>query len=135
MKKYNSKINVGVAMFVFGLLGLILAYCLSVQLLFPSGIVLLVTLLVIILYTGTAYSIKGNDLVVKAGLLYRKVIPIATIESIQTTNDAIASPALSLDRILISFAGNKSVLISPKRKLQFLQDLQNINPDLTVKAG
>lgn len=74
------------------------------------------------LYLATKYVISGDVLTIHAGL-YKVSTPIAEITSITETNNALASPAFSLDRLEVNYGEGKIILISPKDKAAFLADL------------
>lgn len=73
---------------------------------------------------GTWYRIKGDTLFIRCLWVHRRV-PIPTISSIEETDNPWANPALSLDRLLITY-GKNAVLISPKRKREFLSEIERI---------
>lgn len=74
------------------------------------------------LYVATKYVVSADTLTIHAGL-YKVNIPIGEIASINDTNNALASPAFSLDRLEIKYGDGKMILISPKDKATFLADL------------
>jgi hypothetical protein len=90
----------------------------------------LVILFVTNIYTGTYYKITTNNhLFIKCGFIETFDIEIKDIEWIKTTKELISSPALSIDRLEINYKGGR-VLISPKDKKKFMDDLRKINPKL-----
>lgn len=82
------------------------------------------------LFLKTEYRIENNQLQIICGFLYNKKINISDIKSIKKTNNLMSSPAPSFDRIAIAFGKFDEVLISPKDKLAFANDLTQINPDI-----
>lgn len=70
------------------------------------------------------YGITDAHLIVRYGLV-RQRIALADIISVEPTRSPLSSPALSLDRLRITFGAGmfKKVLISPADKVQFLVDL------------
>ena len=58
-------------------------------------------------------------------------IELADITYITPTRNAISAPALSLDRLKITYK-NKKVLISPKDKPQFYREIQLRNPNIII---
>jgi hypothetical protein len=60
-------------------------------------------------------------------------IDIHQIKRIEETNSPLSSPAASFDRIEITYNKFDSVIISPKEKLGFIQDILQINPSIEVK--
>ena len=75
---------------------------------------------------STRYVIQGQQLVVRSGL-FKWRISINEIWDITPTSDPIASPALSLDRLRITYGKNKSVLISPRDKDAFLAEIGSLH--------
>jgi len=84
------------------------------------GVVLPLTLLV-----TTVYKITNASLLIQSGV-FNWEIRIKDITKIEFTNDPISSPALSTDRIRIEYGTDKSVLVSPANKEEFLQDLYDL---------
>jgi uncharacterized membrane protein YdbT with pleckstrin-like domain len=80
----------------------------------------LVVLLVWLLLT-TKYTINSETLVIQSGPL-KVFIDRSEIVQIVPTKSIVASPAMSLDRLRIDYAGGrKSVLVSPRDKAGFLK--------------
>ncbi len=73
--------------------------------------------------TSTSYTLGNTMLRIKSGP-FQWQIPIQEIQRISPSSNPLSSPALSLDRLRIDYSGGKSILISPKDKGQFLQDLE-----------
>ena len=57
-------------------------------------------------------------------------VEIQSIKRIYKTRNPLSSPALSLDRIAIVYNKYDEVLISPKDKKEFIEELLKINPDI-----
>ena len=74
---------------------------------------------------STRYVIQDQQLVVRSGL-FKWRIPINEISGITPTSDPIASPALSLDRLRITYGQAKSLLISPRDKDGFLAQIASL---------
>lgn len=83
------------------------------------------------LWAGTEYYISERILKIKSGP-FAEDIPIKDILSIRSTRNAISSPALSLDRLQIRYAYGKVVLISPKDKERFIEEILKKNSDIAV---
>ena len=94
-----------------------------------------VSLIVILAYLfyDTAYTIKGKELEIRFGFLYKQKIDITSIREIKETNNPLSSPAASLDRLDIRYGRSGSVLISPQRKEEFVNKLLKIHPEIVVK--
>ena len=89
-------------------------------------------LFVIHLFMTTYYTISGNVLRVKSGFIINKAIDVGTITKITPTNNMLSSPALSLDRLEIFYNKYDSILISPKEKTRFVNQLKIINPAIIL---
>ncbi|MGY0635120.1 PH domain-containing protein, partial [Luteimonas sp. A478] len=73
----------------------------------------------------TRYVIRDQQLIVCSGL-FKWTIPISDISGITPTQDPISSPALSLDRLRITYGKSKSVLVSPRDKAGFLRQIESL---------
>lgn len=100
---------------------------------FAFVIILPVILFMVHLFMTTFYVIHGNTLTIKSGFLFNVCIDINTIKKIAETNNPISSPAISLDRLEIKYGVFNSVIISPKNKKEFIEELTSINPQIEVK--
>ena len=84
------------------------------------------------LYYSTRYTISGDFLLVKAGP-FSWVIPIDDIVRVEPTRDPKSSPALSLDRLLIRYGQSAELMISPKDKSGFMDELRkHLKPSSTA---
>lgn len=88
--------------------------------------------LIIFMSKTTKYSIQGNQLTVKCFWIINDRIEISKIRKIEKTNSILSSPALSLDRIAIFYNKFDEVYISPKHKLEFVNELLLINPTIEI---
>ncbi len=75
---------------------------------------------------GTNYTLEGRNLVVRSGpFTWRIAIDqITSIEKATLFARARSSPALSMDRLVITYGNNKRLMISPADKEKFLADLR-----------
>lgn len=104
----------------------------------PSAILLLITALIIvllcILFFGTKYVIEEDELIVYGGL-YKKRIQIKQIRSLRPSKNPLSAPAMSIDRIEITFDPHiQVVLVSPKDKELFVKKLLEVNPNISLKS-
>ena len=74
------------------------------------------------------YTLDATDLRIRASF-FRWRVPLAAIESIEPTRNPLSSPACSLDRLLIRYAG-KRIMISPADRAGFLRALRQRAPQL-----
>lgn len=87
----------------------------------------LMILFVTNIYTGTYYKITDDHrLVIKCGILESFDIDVDDIEWIKKSNEFTNAPALSVDRLEIGYNGGR-ILISPRDKKKFVDDLKQIN--------
>ena len=70
----------------------------------------------------TYYELRRDTLFIRCGPFWRTVL-IADIRSAKPTRNPVASMALSLDRIAITLRSGRGVMISPRDKDRFLNDL------------
>ena len=68
------------------------------------------------------YEFTANELSIRSGLL-KTSIPYDGIRAVRQTRNPLGAPALSLQRLEISFASNGRVLISPADEAGFLREL------------
>jgi membrane protein YdbS with pleckstrin-like domain len=72
---------------------------------------------------STRYTLEATYLLAQSGP-FKWVVPLADIKSITPSNNPLSSPALSLDRLRIDYGKGRMLLISPRDKEQFLQDVE-----------
>lgn len=113
---------------VFGAMGLALVESILEEDYPTTGTITLIIILIAVLFHYTRYKLEGNQLSV-----YWIKIDIQSIRKVYKTNNPISSPALSLDRIEIIYNKFDSILISPKDKKSFVEDLLKINPNIDVR--
>lgn len=87
-------------------------------------------LLLALLVWPVRYVLDERELVIRFGIM-RVRIPYKDIQEVSPTRTLLAGPALSLDRLMISYRGGRA-LISPSRKENFLQELAKRDPGLTL---
>lgn len=137
---YKSEISYGLlGTLCFLLLGIPVIQILNSNIHWENYVIVLLIqcctlLFVVYLFLNTYYSIEGDVLNVKSGMVYKKTIKISEIKAISKTNSLLSSPAASLTkRIEISYGKFNSVIISPKNQLCFVEALQRINPNIVIK--
>lgn len=72
------------------------------------------------LLISTYYKVSDELLIVRTGVFTWK-IKLKDIHSVKSSRSLLSSPALSLNRLKVSYNGNKSVLVSPKNVDEFLR--------------
>lgn len=128
MKTYRSKIDWWLILLILGIFGYpIVEGVLTNQ--YGLSITMISILMIMFwMFSKIKYVIEGTMLKV-----WWVKIDIHTIKRIYKTNNPLSSPALSLDRIAIVYNKYDEVLISPKLKKEFVDELLKINPSIIVE--
>ena len=71
------------------------------------------------LFYTTYYVVKDEVVRIQSGP-FKWTIPIASINQVVETSNPLSSPALSLRRLKIVYDNNKSVMVSPEGRDEFL---------------
>lgn len=133
-KIYKSKIGLELVIPIALILGTVFILTVSNE---PSWLGVLILLPVILfmvyMFMSTVYIVDNELLIVKSGFVFNDTIKIKTIRKISETYNLLSSPATSLDRLEITYNKYDSVLISPKDKYLFIENLTSINPNIEVK--
>jgi len=132
MTRYNSKIGFGILLFLIIVLGGI-----SILMIYNKIWIGLLIILLVIGFVGyilltTYYLITDKKIKIKSGFMVNKTVPIDLIREISETNNLLSSPANSLDRLEIKYSSNGIILISPKDKSGFINQLIKINPNIEL---
>lgn len=124
MNIYRSKLDVWLALFMASglLLPVIVALVIGEGLLIMLIICGAAALFSIWLYFATQYRVTAAQVTVHAGL-FKVQIPVDSIRAVKKTRNPLSSPAFSLDRLEITYGQNKTIMISPKDKNRFLEDI------------
>ena len=86
-------------------------------------LVVVMTFLLMSVFRNTFYEVGDSELRVVSGP-FRWTIPIADITAIVPSRSPLSSPALSLDRLKLSFGKRKSLLVSPEDKEGFQRAIE-----------
>ena len=135
IKIYPSKVSFGLLIFIFlvfygPLIPDLINDDLSVRMIGIIGFLSLIFAFILHLFFGTHYTIENNKLKIKCGVFSYKPIEIDEIKEVSKTKNIISSPAPSFDRIEIKYGKFDEIIISPKEKLNFANDLAIINPNI-----
>jgi hypothetical protein len=138
MKTYKSKFGYRIVIFITLILGSIMGILVlknePLEVFLPiGGISIVVYTVVLYLNFSTIYIIDKGILTVKCGIFYHKRFDISKIKSISKTGNIIASPAPSMDRIALTYGVYDVIILSPKKKMEFTQELTRINPAIKNK--
>lgn len=122
--RYESKVDWWIPALLFG--GLALAtgdWIAAEEDEWRDGAALLIAWIMSIwIFFNTYYELRRDILFIRCGPFWRSVT-ISDIQSAEPTRNPLASMSLSLDRIAIKVASGRGVMISPRDKDRFLQDL------------
>ena len=129
MKKiFNSKIDWWLIVLFLALFGYPIVDGLISKQYYLSLTMFGVLVLIGFLFSKIKYVINGQIL-----KIWWIKVEIQSIKRIYKTRNPLSSPALSLDRIAIVYNKYDEVLISPKGKKEFIEELLKINPDILVE--
>lgn len=128
MKIYKSKVD----WWLIILIGCVFGYPIIDGILtneyFLSAIFAFVLVLFFLLSKTIRYKIEGENL-----MIWNTKIEIKSIRKIYRTNNPLSSPALSLDRLAIVYNKFDEILISPKERNEFIDELLKINPSIEIQ--
>lgn len=132
MKTYKSKIGFGIVFFIAIIVGVTSAFMIINHIWAGLVINLVLAGFISYIFSSTKYIINGDELMIKCGFLVNTIIKIDTITKIAETNNPLSSPAASLDRIAIYYHRSDSVMISPREKMDFINQLTSMNNKIEV---
>ena len=132
---YPTKVSVTLVLIISLIMGCILVPYAIKSLWIPFTIILLLHFLLLFMLANIKYVITESQLIIdqSMGKWGKEVIDISTIKSIEPTHTILSAPASSLDRLRISYNKYDEVVISPRRKEEFIRQLQSINPQIVFK--
>ena len=130
MKVFKSKIDswllivflVIIVVSIFSVILILLHHTSLGDYLISLMIILLGVVLPIWLIGSTKYLVFEDLLLIKSGP-FRWKVNISSVSNIRKTKNPLSSPALSLDRLEIKYDKNKSIMISPQNKEDFLRTI------------
>ncbi|HSH27313.1 MAG TPA: PH domain-containing protein [Wenzhouxiangella sp.] len=130
-KIYKSKIDVWLAAALTG--GVAVLFYIAGMTLMSGGpmvrlqglIVVAALALTLWVLLGTRYIMEADRLLIRSGP-FKWTIPLAEIRAIKPTNNPVASPALSLQRLRIDYGKGQVVLISPRNRTEFMRELEGL---------
>ena len=132
---YPTKVSATLVLIISLIMGCILVPYAIKSLWIPFIIILLLHFLLLFMLANIKYVITESQLIIdqSMGKWGKEVIDISTIKSIEPTHTILSAPASSLDRLRISYNKYDEVVISPRRKEEFIRQLQSINPQIVFK--
>jgi hypothetical protein len=132
MKNYKSKLGLELIIPISLIFGYALYELITEKSWIGVFIISLTILFILYTFLSINYKIEKENLNVKCTFLLNENIEINTIRKITETYNPLSSPAASIDRIEIFYNKFDSVLISPKKKQEFIEDILKINPNIEV---
>ena len=132
MTTYPSKLGIGIVLFITLVIGAISVHMILEKEWLSFGVNISVFVLVYLLYKSTNYIISGDNLNVKSSFIINENIDINTITKIKETNNPLSAPAFSLDRLEITYGKGSNILISPREKTEFLNQIKSINKNIDI---
>lgn len=134
MKIYKSEI--GIEMYVILILmSLFNIYILSSEgfHLFLLAIIFSPIAFIIYVINATSYEIKDGILYINSSFFFKEKLPINDIRKIEEVTNLLSAPAMSIKRLELFYGKYDSILISPKNKKQFIEDILIINKNTEIK--
>jgi hypothetical protein len=128
MKIYKSKVDWWLVVLVLAVFGFPIVDGVLSKENMLSVVFIILLLLFYILAITLKYKIEGEYLTI-----WRTKIDIKTIRKVYATRNPLSSPALSINRIAIVYNKYDEVLISPKDRADFIEELLKVNPNIEVK--
>ena len=86
--------------------------------------------LILHMFFNTTYKIEKEKLHIKCGFFKYNPVNIMEMKKVSKSSNVISSLAASFDRIEIKYGKFEELIISPKHKTKFVEDLQKINPEI-----
>ena len=132
---YPTKVSVTLVLIISLIMGCILVPYAIKSMWIPFAIILILHFLLLFMLANIKYVITESQLIIdqSLGKWGKEVIDINTIKSIEPTHTILSAPASSLDRLRISYNKYDDIIISPRRKEEFIRQLQSINPQIVFK--
>lgn len=134
MRKYKSKIGLELAIPLLVVFGFTIFSLINENKgWIPMIAIISIFSFIAYLFLNTYYIIDKQVLTIRSGFLYNLKIDIFDIKKIEETRNPISSPAVSLDRLEIYYGKFNSIVISPKDKHAFIEEITRINANIEVK--
>jgi len=132
-KAFKSKIDI-LLLSVLLILISVEAYMLYTMTILGIIIVGIFILFFVYLYLDTIYVFTSDKkLKIRIGFFFHKEIYIKSIRKVRAVRHHRASPALSSDRLEISYNRYGRVVVSPSNQTKFIKELTDVNPRIRVE--
>ncbi|WGL18330.1 PH domain-containing protein [Microbulbifer bruguierae] len=128
MQEFHSKVDTWLAVIIWGSVAfsmIIAIYLLMAQPISGANAAIVAVVAVLgaalpaWIMLSTSYIVFNGVLKIHSGP-FSWSVPVDEISSVSATRDTLSSPALSLDRLRVTYSGGKSIMISPQAKREFL---------------
>jgi hypothetical protein len=132
-KAFKSKIGF---LLISALLILLFTEAYMIYTMIVAGIIIvgLLIMFFVYMYMDTLYVLTADKkLKIKSGFFFHREIYIKSIRKVRRVKHHRASPALSSDRLEISYNRYGRVFVSPTHKSEFIKELQEMNPRIRVE--
>jgi len=132
MTTYKSKyefVLVIPLVIILGVFGFIMAY----NKIWPGlFIMIIIASFVTHMFLTTYYQIEGRALKIKSGFLFSKTVAIDSIRKITAAKSPLSSSSTSTGRLEINYNKSDTIIISPKDRPGFLDEIKKIKPDIEL---
>jgi hypothetical protein len=133
-KTFRSKIDMLILVPVILVLAGVGVYMIVKGILIGEIAIAVIGLFIFYTYVYTSYVVTDdNKLKIRSGFLYNQEIYIKSIKKVRPTKNHRASPALSSDRLEISYNRYGRVVVSPNNKTEFIRELKVVNPRIRTE--
>jgi hypothetical protein len=133
-KTFRSKIDMLILVPVILVLAGVGVYMIVNGILIGEIAIAVIGLFIFYTYVYTSYVVTDdNKLKIRSGFLYNQEIYIKSIKKVRPTKNHRASPALSSDRLEISYNRYGRVVVSPNNKTEFIRELKVVNPRIRIE--
>jgi len=129
---YRTKVSITLILIISIIMGCIFISLAVSSKWIPFFINLLLYVSVLYLMVSIKYEINDSQLIILQAM-GKIIIDINTVKSIEPTHTIPSAPASSLDRLRINYNKYDDIVISPRRKEEFIRQLQSINPNIVFK--
>lgn len=90
-----------------------------------AAVTVAVILLLFSVFRSTHYTVTEQELRIVSGP-FHWTVPVDEITAIEPSKNPLSSPALSLDRLKVSYGKRKFILISPADKVRFMRLMEQV---------
>jgi hypothetical protein len=129
---YKSKLGLELIIPLILIVGYVLFELISNRIWMGTLVMVLTILLILYTILSIKYKIENDNLNITCTVFMNVNIDIKSIRKVSETYNPLSSPATSIDRLEIFYNKFDSILISPKKKKEFIEDILKINPNIEV---